>query len=115
MQRSHFAFLFVLAAASACTGSAFALGPVVPVFQPLGDLPGGDFHSEGWYVSGDGNTVVGVGNSAAGTEAYRWTAGGGMVGLGNLPGKSGSFANATSADASVIVGWSGNEAFRWTA
>ncbi len=35
-------------------------------------------------LSADGSVVVGVSNSASGTEAFRWTAGGGMVGLGDL-------------------------------
>jgi probable HAF family extracellular repeat protein len=68
--------------------------------------------------------VVGSSRSAnSGTlpEAFRWTSGGGMVGLGDLPG--GDFrseAMAASANGSVIVGYSasaeGNsrEAFRWT-
>ena len=38
-------------------------------------------------------------------EAFRWTSGGGMVGLGDLPGgSSASFATGVSADGSVIVG-----------
>ncbi len=53
-------------------------------------------------------------------EAFRWTDGGGMVGLGDLAGGSfQSAAEGTSADGSVVVGFSnsgsGTEAFRWTA
>jgi probable HAF family extracellular repeat protein len=52
--------------------------------------------------------------------AFRWTSGGGLVSLGTLPGGSSSWANATSADGSVVVGRGFNassypEAFRWTA
>jgi len=62
--------------------------------------------------------VVGMSNSASGEEAFRWTSGGGMVGLGDLPG--GDFwseALDVSADGSTVVGWgvsaSGQEAFIW--
>jgi uncharacterized membrane protein len=70
-----------------------------------------------FYLSGD--VVVGQGTSASGNEAFRWTSGGGMTGLGDLPG--GSFfssASNISTDGSVVVGqgssYSGDEAFRWT-
>jgi uncharacterized membrane protein len=66
--------------------------------------------------------IVGSSHSANGTEAFRWTEAGGMIGLGDLPG--GTFlsaAYAVSADGSVIVGSSNvgptindNEPFRWT-
>jgi len=65
--------------------------------------------------------VVGGSNSASGFEAFRWTAAGGMVGLGVLPGGTGSIASGTSTDGSIVVGISGSsstqvaEAFRWTA
>jgi probable HAF family extracellular repeat protein len=84
----------------------------------LGDLPGGSFESGALGVSGDGSIVVGYGRSALGLEAFRWTSGGGMVGLGHLAGGDKSFAIDASADGSVIVGYSENElerqAFRWT-
>jgi probable HAF family extracellular repeat protein len=85
----------------------------------LGDLPGGSFNSRAYGVSADGSVIVGYGNSASGSEAFRWTSGGGMVGLGDLPGGSfGSRANGVSADGSVVVGYdysaSGyGEAFIW--
>jgi probable HAF family extracellular repeat protein len=84
----------------------------------LGDLPGGSFNSQAFGVSANGSVVVGRGNSASGTEAFRWTSGGGMVGLGDLPGGSfSSLAFDVSADGSVVVGGSvsasGNEAFIW--
>jgi uncharacterized membrane protein len=96
----------------------------------LGDLPGGTFASIARGVSADGSVVVGEGRSAViqgglsqqYTEAFRWTASGGMVGLGNMtaPGGSlGSVARGVSADGSVVVGqgvsvFGGFEAFRWT-
>ncbi|HMP08618.1 MAG TPA: hypothetical protein PJ982_19905, partial [Lacipirellulaceae bacterium] len=68
----------------------------------------------------DGSVIVGTGNSGIGSEAFRWTSGGGMAGFGLLSNSGGSNATAVSADGSVVVGTgsigSGNEmAFRWTA
>lgn len=86
----------------------------------LGDLSGGpypSFQSFSYGVSDDGSVVVGSGRSAAvgGNEAFRWTDGGGMVGLGGFD----ELARRVSADGSVVVGRSetglGDEAFRWTA
>lgn len=69
-----------------------------------------DFSAYG--VSADGSVIVGTQNGTA----VRWTADGGTVSLGALPGSSGfDIANATSADGSVVVGRSRNQAFRWTA
>jgi probable HAF family extracellular repeat protein len=87
-------------------------------FRGLGILPG-ETSSQAYGVSSDGFVVVGESSSSAGEEAFRWTSGSGMVGLGNLaPGKP-SLAQAVSADGSVVVGTSGNlyahnDAFRWT-
>jgi len=90
----------------------------------LGDLPGGDFGSAAYSVSGDGLTVVGTSRSwqtfyfpYSVTEAFRWTSAGGMVALGDLPGGVfASGARAISGDGSTIVGGgsgvSGYEAFR---
>lgn len=93
----------------------------------LGYLPGGGYYAASYAsgVSANGSVVVGVSTSANGTEAlgwqeaFLWTQGTGMVGLGDLPG--GSFwsnAQNVSADGSVVVGQSfgayGYEAFRWT-
>ena len=90
-----------------------------PMFMGIGDLPGSTFESRASAVSADGLVVVGGGRSASGREAFRWTASGGMVGLGDLPG-GGAFwsgAAATSADGSVVVSLatseSGIEAFVW--
>lgn len=88
-------------------------------FRGLGDLPGNSFQSYAFEISADGSTVVGIGNSSLGYQAFRWTSSGGMVGLGDLPG--GGFrseAYDVSSDGSVVVGmgWMdlGHEAFRWT-
>ena len=56
-------------------------------------------------LSDDGSTVVGVYTSGNGLESFRWTAGSGLVGLGDLDGGffSGE-ATSVSADGSVIAG-----------
>jgi uncharacterized membrane protein len=88
--------------------------------QGIGDLPGGAPISHAVGISADGATVVGNGNSASGTEAFVWTASGGMVGLGDLPdGDYESGAIRASADGSVVTGYAssavGLEAFVWDA
>jgi probable HAF family extracellular repeat protein len=74
-------------------------------------------------VSGNGEVAVGGANfqrpHGRVREAFRWTHGAGMVGLGHLPGTQVySDAFGASADGTVIVGGSnsvnGDEAFRWT-
>lgn len=86
----------------------------------LGDLPGGDFSSAAYGVSGDGAVVVGSSRPGPGLqEAVYWTASSGMVGLGYLPGGgTDSVATAVSEDGSTIVGQSnssaGREAYLWT-
>jgi probable HAF family extracellular repeat protein len=68
-------------------------------FIGLGDLPGGIASSMAHGVSADGTAVVGSGASDAGTEAFRWTRGRGMQGLGFTE------AFALSADGSMAVGY----------
>jgi probable HAF family extracellular repeat protein len=93
--------------------------------QPLGFLPGDNF-SSAFAVSADGAVIVGrsgvIGSEEGGTEAVRWV-GGGLEGLGDLPGgRFNSFATAVSSDGAVVVGASESaeggstrtEAFRWT-
>jgi probable HAF family extracellular repeat protein len=92
----------------------------------LGNFSGNLTYNSGTSAAnGDGSVVVGSGTFLSGgtayTEAFRWTAASGLVGLGDLPGGNfGSGAIDVSADGSTIVGnsYSGNgisEAFRWTA
>jgi probable HAF family extracellular repeat protein len=87
-------------------------------------LPGGVFTSSALGVSSDGSVVVGYGhiddNGFTTLEAFRWTSGDGMVGLGDLPG--GPFTSqafGVSGDGSTVVGYGSSansgEAFRWTA
>ena len=71
-------------------------------------------------VSADGSTVVGSRDTPSGIEAYRWTAAGGVVGLGDLPGGSfRSVAWGSSGDGSAVVGEGSGPMFfhsiRWTA
>jgi probable HAF family extracellular repeat protein len=95
----------------------------------LGSLPGGGSNAEAYGVSGDGQVAVGWSfnvdlSSLAVTslEAFRWTPGGGMAGLGYLPGDSQSRAAVASRDGSIIFGESGSDvlrgadraAIRWT-
>jgi probable HAF family extracellular repeat protein len=101
------------------THAPSAHAEAVATFQGLGDLAGGSFSSLAQGVSADGSVVVGIGRSAPGSEAFRWTSGTGMVGLGDLPGGGfSSVARGVSADGSVVVGIGrsapGSEAFRWT-
>lgn len=91
----------------------------------IGRLPG-DFDSQANAISADGSVIVGYSSGATSTPggsrstAFRWTAGGGLQALGDLPGGAeGSSALAVSADGNTVVGLgtsaSGVEAFRWTA
>jgi len=98
--RCAWVVLAALAAALASTASAD------PSFQGLGDLDGGDFHSEAFKVSADGSTVVGMGYGGSGLEPFRWTQQDGMVGLPAIPGGSPSPGDAiqVSPDGSVVVG-----------
>lgn len=111
----------------ACTGAVCLL--LLPlcsvrgaVFFPLGDLPGGEFHSEATRVSADGSTVVGWSMTDRGREAFRWTRHEGMSSLGLLPGGSQSTALGVSGDGSLIAGFADSsdapglqaEAFYWT-
>jgi probable HAF family extracellular repeat protein len=72
--------------------------------------------AEAAAVSRDGSVIVGWWNG----RAFRWTRKGGLVSLGTLPGSDTSFAQAVSADGTVIVGVCtggvrvSGVAFRWT-
>ena len=72
----------------------------------LGDLNAGNPYSSPSALSGDGGTVVGYSlNSINNPEAFRWTAGSGMVGLGFLGTGTNSYASAVSADGGTVVRW----------
>lgn len=88
----------------------------------LGNLPGDTHPAIASDVSADGKVVVGLVETPAcgatfGSEAWRWTAAGGMTPLGS-PSGSCSQAHGVSADGAIVVGDgrldSGREATRWT-
>ena len=86
--------------------------------QGLGFLPG-FAQSEALRTSADGKVVVGRSLGAAGpgqiVEPFRWTDSGGMAALGRLnPASLFGEATGVSADGSIVVGFSGTEAFRWS-
>ncbi len=59
-----------------------------------------------WGMSGDGNTIVGLGwHNLCAARGFKSSAAGGIVDLGTLVPGSPSRANACSGDASVIAGW----------
>jgi len=104
---------------TAACGAALLLLPSTAMaqasFQGLGDLPGGDFGSIANAVSADGSVVVGEGTNADDhEEPFRWTAAGGMVGLGSMEPDASGVALGVSGDGAVVVGLSSG-AFRWTA
>lgn len=77
----------------------------------IGLLPGGEHGmSKGLGVSAEGNYIVGVSTSKddigiENQEAFRWSLGGGMEGLGTLhEGYATSEARATSRNGRVVVG-----------
>jgi len=80
---------------------------VVPSFRGVGDLPGGAIDSAALDVSADGSVVVGESESTSGTQAFRWTASGGISGLGFLSTANPySSARGVSANGGVVAGTS---------
>ena len=94
----------------------------------LGDLPGGEFNSVAQQVSFDGSVVLGYGNTASPPQpAFQWTQVGGMVQVVGATGDnavllpngtvvmgSGFYAKGASSNGSVMVGFNGSQAIRWT-
>lgn len=88
-------------------------------FQGVGDIPGGLASSAAYAISGDGTTVVGMGEGPLGPEAFRWRSSTGISGLGDLSGGAwSSAALGVSHDGNAVGGVSesssGQQAFRWT-
>jgi uncharacterized membrane protein len=110
----------VIAGFATANGQGFAVRWVDGgAAESLGDLAGGNVAPQSHAVSGDGSAIVGqAGSAAALTEAFLWTSGGGMVGLGFLPGDSRSVAQDVSLAGGSVVGQSsgasGDTAFLWT-
>jgi autotransporter-associated beta strand protein/probable HAF family extracellular repeat protein len=86
-------------------------------FQGLGFI-GTPAESVANGVNANGSVVVGTAEVSGTSQAFLWTASGGMVGLGTGPGANSSSASGVSDDGSVIAGSmsAGNiQAMRWTA
>ena len=78
-------------------------------FEGLGFLFDGDRYSEATSISADGQVVVGGSViSHNGLEAFRWTFGSGMQGLGHLNSGNDLYSRAldVTPDGSVVVGYS---------
>ncbi len=112
------------------SGETHGLGTTTPVqwtssggLRPIGALQSGQ-RGTAWDVAADGTTVVGQMSTAAGMEAFRWTAIEGLVPLGDLPGGDvRSFAYGVSSNGQIVVGHATiatdhdtevPQAFRWT-
>ncbi len=104
---------------SVVVGSSYSGATELQAFRwtPSGGIQGLGFlpspaaltrYGQAEAVSADGQVIVGQcrsNNSQNGLEAFRWSKGTGMVGLGDLSGGSfQSFAFATNSNGSVIVG-----------
>jgi uncharacterized membrane protein len=111
----------VLAVSSSDTfGGNYAwIGSPDSGFTNVGTLSGPLGFASAGGLSSDGLVLVGSSSSSQGTQAFRWDAVQGMVGLGFLPGDDRSSASDANVDGSVIVGTSGvgadSQAFAWTA
>ncbi len=77
-------------------------------WTPLGGIGGvsdGQI-SSAWGISGDGNTVVGLGwLPGSGAHAITWNEATGIVDLGSTVTGRSSRANAASEDGSIVAGW----------
>ena len=78
--------LFALGAMAAIVTAAPTIS-CAQSFQGLGFLPGYT-GSNATGISADGTVVVGTSIGPNSSQAFRWTAVGGMVGLGFVPGDS---------------------------
>lgn len=69
--------------------------------------------SSGWGISGDGETLVGLGWQSDGqARAIRWSQGSGMVNMGSSAPDRSSRANATNNNGTIIGGWQDNDSGR---
>jgi uncharacterized membrane protein len=96
------------------------LGASQAKFYSLGDLPGGEYGSYAYGVSGDGETVVGYARSTGRDEAIIWSELGGLQKIGGTPDNLSTIAWSVSDDGSAIAGISfidsriPSNPFRWT-
>ena len=75
-------------------------------------LPGGTYN-KAEALTANGSTVVGWGDSSAGTRGWLWREATGFQILSPLAGGTSSLAFGVNRDGSVVVGSSGNRAVRW--
>jgi len=92
---------------------------VVPYFQGLGDLPGGEYYSNAWDVSKDGTAVTGHSRVDTDHLAFRWTEATGMVLLPDFPGGIAmGDGDGITFDGSIVAGHGNSdlatEACIWT-
>ncbi|MCO6044062.1 hypothetical protein NG895_09085 [Aeoliella sp. ICT_H6.2] len=73
-------------------------------FMGLGDLAGGDFQSSALGLSADGQVVTGSSDTTSGLEAFRWSEGTGIVGLGVPAGNDSSVGFSATTDGAIILG-----------
>lgn len=71
--------LFSLALVAFVSNSTILAESTLPVFTPLGDLPGGRFESTALSISSDGMRVNGMSSTAQGSQQFSWNATTGMV------------------------------------
>jgi uncharacterized membrane protein len=91
-------------------------------FRGIGYLPDGD-SSEGYGLSADGSTVIGIAAGGGYWGGFRWSRADGMIALGHASGATWEQALGVSGDGAVVVGScfiypplvEHVEAFRWTA
>lgn len=113
MKTSPVRFAFGIYTFLSVTGLSVAshLLGVPPQYQiyDIGIVQTGDSASQGFGVSPGG---VGVGRvfRTGGTQAFNWTAGGGIVGLPNLAGRNFCVSNSAN-DSGVVVGTGATTAF----
>ena len=112
---------FALAGCQSDNGTAPAPAPATASFRALGDLPGGDVHSEALAVSDDGRVVVGRSSSARFTEeGFLWAGADTLtplLGAGGVPVASEPRAITATGDAVAgKIGIAGGfVAAQWTA
>ncbi len=84
-------------------------------YQGLGFTVPTHVYSEANAISRDGNVIVGMSQSSGGrTDAFRWTAAGGMQALPLLAGATSGWAYGTNHDGSIVAGLSGGIGVLWT-
>lgn len=111
--------LKLLLLAALAIASLVAAAHAQPSFTPLGDL-GAGLGSSGLAITPDGSMAVGGAKMGGNNyQGFGWTSGGGLSGIGYLPGgQSHSFAYGVNSDGTVIVGEAKNgttyEAFRYS-